>query len=120
MLLLGVVSQRAKPPLFRLSAEPLPLSRFTEAFDHSPAMILDSCTSEMKADVLLSEPKESEDAPARKAERQEVSYESLSGKYKLWGNKDVTRQYFKMYSARLEKMRPVVEAKAKDKWGECR
>ncbi|XP_063607268.1 DNA polymerase delta subunit 2-like [Penaeus indicus] len=80
-------------------------------------MILDSCTSEMKAEVLLSEPKDSEDAPARKAERQEVSYESLSSKYKLWGNKDVTRQYFKMYSARLERMRPVVEAKAKGKWG---
>ncbi|XP_042872791.1 DNA polymerase delta subunit 2-like isoform X1 [Penaeus japonicus] len=80
-------------------------------------MILDSCSSDMKAEALLSAPKESEDAQGHKAGRQEVSYENLSSKYKLWGNKDVTRQYFKMYSARLEIMRPVVEAKARDKWG---
>ncbi|KAK4308568.1 hypothetical protein Pmani_019744 [Petrolisthes manimaculis] len=68
----------------------------------------------MRCDELLSDPQQG--IPGQ-AERDDVSYENQSQKYTLWGNKDVTRQYYKMYAARLEKTRPLVEARAASKWG---
>ncbi|KAK7072105.1 DNA polymerase delta subunit 2, partial [Halocaridina rubra] len=79
-------------------------------------MILEGNTYNMESEALLSKP-DPDGASARKIVREEVPYENLSKKYLLWKDKDVTRQYFKMYGTRLEKARPVVEAKAKAKWG---
>lgn len=77
-------------------------------------MILESVDRIVKSEELLSVPKKED---GERAERTCVSYCNKSQKYVLWGSKDVTRQYFKMYAARLEKMRPVVEARATSLWG---
>ncbi|XP_069170997.1 DNA polymerase delta subunit 2 [Procambarus clarkii] len=76
-------------------------------------MILEGFERIVKSEELLSVPGEAGEV----YERRGVRYEDLSGKYTLWGSKDVTRQYYKMYAARLHKMRPKVEAKAAIKWG---
>ncbi|KAG7158415.1 DNA polymerase delta subunit 2-like [Homarus americanus] len=76
-------------------------------------MILEGFDHSVKSEVLLSIPTEEEGG---RADRCGVSYKNLSKKYSLWCSKDVTRQYCMMYTARLEKMRPKVEARASNKW----
>jgi len=68
------------------------------------------------AEVLLSEPK---DTSVQKADRgkNDITYKNLSDKYMQWGTRDMTKQYCKIYAARLEKMRPMLEEQAKKKWG---
>lgn len=68
------------------------------------------------AEALLSTPR---DKSVQKADRgkNDVSYKNLSDKYLQWGTRDMTKQYCKIYAARLEKMRPVLEERAKQKWG---
>lgn len=83
-------------------------------------MVLNGCLKNGGSEVLLSNPNpdgNETDSQVAKANRSDVSYENLSKKYVLWGGKDVTRQYFKMYGTRLEKTRPTVEKKATLKWG---
>lgn len=54
----------------------------------------------------------------KKYSRTNVTYENLSSRFLLWGREDVSRQqYCSLYSARLEAMRPVLEKKAKDVFG---
>ena len=77
-------------------------------------MILEGSDDRTDKDVLLSSPGNNE-IPV--VNRELVSYKNLSEKYVLWNNKDVGHQYFNMYAARLEKMRPILEAKAAKKWG---
>ncbi|XP_071546899.1 DNA polymerase delta subunit 2 [Panulirus ornatus] len=76
-------------------------------------MILEGINRTVKSEELLSLPTKEDGG---RAERRCVSYSNKSQKYTLWGSKDVTRQYFKMYVARLEKMRPLLEARAKRLW----
>lgn len=68
------------------------------------------------AEALLTSPK---DKSVQKADRgkNDVSYKNQSDKYMQWGTRDMTKQYCKIYAARLEKMRPVLEERAKQKWG---
>lgn len=81
-------------------------------------MILTGSKEEVNYEVLLSKPVEGEVSEhAIRAQREDVPYENLSKKYTLWEVKDVARQYYKMYEARLKKIRPKLESKAADKWG---
>lgn len=71
------------------------------------------CNSE-KSEELLSVPNKME---GEQVDRATVTYRNLSKRFAVWGKKDMSRQYCLLYAARLEKMRPLVEARANKKWG---
>ena len=49
-------------------------------------------------------------------ERKELSYEDLSGKFKL-NNRDFNRQYAHIYAVRLMKFEPLLRYRVLKKWG---
>ena len=54
-----------------------------------------------------------------KHERQISEYKNLGSRYLLWGRQDLDRKQFcSLYTARLEKMRPVLEKQARQSFGE--
>ncbi|XP_045116408.1 DNA polymerase delta subunit 2-like [Portunus trituberculatus] len=77
-------------------------------------MNLKGARSVEKAEELLSVPKKLE---IEKVERMKATYSNLSNRFKVWGKKDMSRQYCLIYGARLEKMRPLVLSKAVERWG---
>lgn len=77
-------------------------------------MNLKGARSSEKAEELLSVPKKME---VEQVERVTTTYTNLSKRFAVWGKKDMSRQYCLIYAARLEKMRPLVQAKARERWG---
>lgn len=73
-------------------------------------------SSNYNPEELLSVPQKME---GEQVERAAETYNNLSKKFAVWGKKDMSRQYCLIYAARLEKMRPLVEARARGKWGTC-
>ncbi|MCL4140894.1 UNVERIFIED_CONTAM: hypothetical protein GTU68_021210, partial [Idotea baltica] len=80
-------------------------------------MIFHGNDSNIQPERLLSIPSAISETDQTCSERSQVSYKNLSEKYVLGTEKNSSRQYFEMYSARLEIMKPKIEAVAKKKWG---
>ncbi|CAL4068509.1 unnamed protein product, partial [Meganyctiphanes norvegica] len=110
------IFERPPPASTGLYAEQLVLALSLCCLDDLSQFILNKVRSSDAAEGLLSEPK---DINVQKADRgkNDVSYKNLSEKYMQWGSRDMTKQYCKIYAARLEKMRPLLEERAKQKWG---
>ncbi|KAF2363221.1 DNA polymerase alpha/epsilon subunit B [Trinorchestia longiramus] len=88
-------------------------------FLEKKVMVVSSTSSVMDANVLLEPLSGGVDCSIAECERTTTSYENLSSRFMLWGRQDVDRQQFcSLYSSRLEKMRPHLENKARNIFGD--
>lgn len=60
-----------------------------------------------------------DDHPDVPFERLIVPYHDDSSRFRFKAQNDYSKQFAHIYAARLGHMRALLEAKAKDKWGEC-